>query len=671
MTPSRTSYWLIQHVWVFYLLAALAVGVFLFGLVIHVSVWIKGIRRQKIPFSWRGISNLFLDGVFGRRIFKGDIAAGTMHILILWGFLGLFMGTVLISVDYWLFHFLSGSVYIWYSTCLEVVGLMLMIGIVWSLIRRYLQRVPRLERCIEDFTVVILLFAVALSGFVVEGIRLAVQRPEWAKWSFAGHWVSLLFTQPQGAQSIYPYLWWVHALLSLGLVAYIPFCKLFHILAAPVSIYLENQPLQAIPVETRSPNDEVFSYRDMIFLDACTRCGRCVEVCPSTGAGEPFSPRDFIVWARNNLLMKHHPLNHITWFKDWINHRYKKEQGFEPQKIWHCTTCRACLDVCPVYVATLDSIRQARSKLVEEGTQVPPLLTQSLKNLYKYNNPWEATKKKRAQWSGDLEIPDISQSEKAEGLCYFVGCTTSMDIRAQELARSFALILKHARVPFSTLGKKEPCCGDIARRVGEDGLFEKQMEDCIELFQRYEIHDIVTSSPHCFHTFRNEYPAFQALKPPEEQVEFRVRHFTQLLRELVASGSLKFEMPLNVKVTYHDPCYLGRHNQVFDDPRDVITAIPGVQMMEMAHNRADSLCCGGGGDRIWQEDLDADVKMSEIRIREAEDTGAEILITACPLCLIMLEDARKTTGLEDSLRVMDLNEFVVMALDLHKRTGLE
>jgi Fe-S oxidoreductase len=362
--------------------------------------------------------------------------------------------------------------------------------------------------------------------------------------------------------------------------------------------------------------------------------------------------------------MKYHPLNHVNWFKNWINHRYTKEEAFEPQRIWHCTTCRACLDVCPVYVATPDAIQQARSKFVEEGTHMPSLLTQSLKNLYKYNNPWEATKKKRAQWSGDLEIPDISQSEEAEGLCYFVGCTTSMDIRAQELARSFARILKYGRVPFGTLGKREPCCGDIARRVGEDGLFEKQMEDCIELFRRYGIRDVVTSSPHCFHTFRNEYPAFQALKPPEEQVEFQVRHYTQLLRELVAAGSLKLEKPLNIKVTYHDPCYLGRHNQIYDVPREVITAIPGVQMVEMAHNRADSLCCGGGGDRIWQEDLDADVKMSEIRIREAEDTGAEILITACPLCLIMLEDARKTTGLEDSLRVMDLNELVAMVLGL-------
>ena len=300
--------------------------------------------------------------------------------------------------------------------------------------------------------------------------------------------------------------------------------------------------------------------------------------------------------------------------------------------------------------------------MVEEGIHVPSLLTQTLKNLYKYNNPWEATKKKRAKWSQDLEIPDLSKGEEAKGLCYFVGCTTSMDIRAQELARSFARILKHAQIPFAILGNKEPCCGDIARRAGEDGLFEKQMEDCVELFAHYGIRDVVTSSPHCFHTFRNEYPAFQALKPAEEQLDLRFRHYTLLLRELVTASSVMFERPLNVKVTYHDPCYLGRHNQIFDPPREVIAAIPGVQMVEMAHNRANSLCCGGGGNRIWQEDLDAEVKMAEIRIREAEATGADILITACPLCLIMLEDARKTTGLEDNLQVMDLNELMAMAL---------
>ena len=214
------------------------------------------------------------------------------------------------------------------------------------------------------------------------------------------------------------------------------------------------------------------------------------------------------------------------------------------------------------------------------------------------------------------------------------------------------------------MGNKEPCCGDIARRTGEDGLFEKQMGDCTELFYRYGIRELVTSSPHCFHTFRNEYPPFQALLPSEERVTFRVRHYSQLLCDLVRSGALTFNKPLPVTVTFHDPCYLGRHNRIFDDPREVITAIPGVRLVEMEHNRADSLCCGGGGGRMWQDELDSDVKMSDIRIREAAATGAEIVVTACPLCLIMLEDARKTTGLEESLQVLDLNELVVLGLGL-------
>ena len=222
----------------------------------------------------------------------------------------------------------------------------------------------------------------------------------------------------------------------------------------------------------------------------------------------------------------------------------------------------------------------------------------------------------------------------------------------------------HAGISFGTLGNKEPCCGDIARRAGEDGLFEKQMGDCRELFNRYGIREIVTSSPHCFHTFRNEYPPFQALLPPEERATFRVRHYTQLLSDLVGSGTLTFHKPFPVTVTFHDPCYLGRHNRIFDAPREVITAIPGVRLVEMEHNRADSLCCGGGGGRMWQDELDSDVKMSDIRIREAADTGAEIVVTACPLCLIMLEDARKTTGLEDSFQVLDLNELVALALGL-------
>ncbi len=232
-----------------------------------------------------------------------------------------------------------------------------------------------------------------------------------------------------------------------------------------------------------------------------------------------------------------------------------------------------------------------------------------------------------------------------------MGCTTSFDARAKRIALSFSTILQVAGVEFGILGNKEACCGEIARCVGETGLFVEKMARCLELFERYEIREVVTSSPHCFHTFRNEYP----------QAPFAARHYTLFLRELIARDMLQFERAGEVTVTYHDPCYLGRYNQIFDEPREIINSIPGLRLVEMTHHKANSLCCGGGGGRMWQE-LDGETKMSQVRIREAEETGAQILITACPLCLIMLEDARKALGLTETLQVMDLNEVVLEAL---------
>jgi Fe-S oxidoreductase len=289
---------------------------------------------------------------------------------------------------------------------------------------------------------------------------------------------------------------------------------------------------------------------------------------------------------------------------------------------------------------------------VEEGTDVPKLMNQTLEKVFKYDNPWESSKNKRGAWAEGLDLVDLAKGEAKADLCYFVGCTTSFDDTAQEIARSFSKILQSAGVNFGILGKKEPCCGDIARRMGELGLFVEQMEKCLDLFDKYGITDVVTSSPHCFHAFRNEYP----------EAPFNTRHYTLVLQELIAHGKLRFKEGEGATVTYHDPCYLGRYNRIFDEPREIIRSIPGLTLVEMTYHGADSLCCGGGGGRMWQ-DLNGEVKMSDVRLREAESTGAQILVTACPLCRIMLEDARKAAGLNEILRVMDLNELVLEALE--------
>ncbi len=620
----RKIFWNIHPVWLFYLLSLFSVFIFFYGFLRHISFWKKGVKKEKISISWKGIKRIISDAIFAKRIKEGDISGGIMHLLIFWGFFFLFLGTLLLSFDHYIFHFLKGKIYLLFSSFLEIAGISIIIGIFIASLRRI--RLERLKTNFEDLLILLLIFFTAVTGFILEGIRISVQNASWEKYSFLGFAIGSVIN---GASvQTYSFFWWIHVILSLTFIGIIPYTKLFHIFSSSLSIYLEDQEKRILKAEEKE--GKVFSFRDLVHLDACTRCGRCTEVCPSYGVGEPFSPRDFL-------------------------YSVKKEK-FDPKLLWYCTTCGACLERCPVYVPPFEIVRQLRAKKIEDGTEVPSILIQTLERLYKYNNPWVSSKKKRAEWAKDLKIIEIPRSDKKLEYCYFVGCTTSYDTRAQKIARSFTAILRSCGIDFGILGKEEPCCGDIARRVGEDGLFEEQATECMELFREYGIRKIITSSPHCFYTMKKEYPM---LNP-----DFRicVMHYSQFLERLIKEGRISFQRKLDLKVTYHDPCYLGRHSRVFDPPRNVIKAIPGIELIEMKHCRENSLCCGGGGGRLWQEELDVEVRMSERRIMEAAETGAQILITCCPICLIMLEDARKTKGLEDSIKVLDLNELVYLAL---------
>jgi Fe-S oxidoreductase/nitrate reductase gamma subunit len=660
MTPGRAFFWKIEDVWVFYVIAALAVALLFIGVAAHILVWLKGAPRGKPAFSRKALKQTILDTFSGRRVFKGNLSAGIMHLLIFSGFVILFVGTSLLAVHEYVYPFLAGNPYLVFEVSMDIGGVLLLAGIIWALIRRYIQRVPRLERRLEDVVVPVWLLVVAASGFMLEGLRLAAQQPSWGQWSFAGAWIAGLVPNST-AESSYPYFWWGHALLSLGFIAIIPFTKLFHMLGAPAAFYLHravegsgeiSAPLpevaEIVPNAEEAPLDfgeTPLTLGEVVFYDACMRCGRCSQVCPSTGAGEPFAPREFVQAARQALWRGTSRFGDIQFLNG----------GQPPQdkSAWYCTTCAACLEVCPVYGAPFKVVSKRRAALVMEGKEVPDLMNQTLERLFNYDNPWVASKRERAVWAKDLEIPALKKGQNEGQLCYFVGCTTSFDARAQGIARSFSSILKRAGVGFGILGEKEPCCGDIARVVGEAGLYLEKMEGCLDLFEQYGIREVVTSSPHCFHTFLNEYSG----RP------FEVRHYALVLMELLAEGRLKLEKPLNTTVTYHDPCYLGRHNRIFEEPRKIIRSIPGIELIEMSHHGPDSLCCGGGGGRMWQgQELRGEARMGEIRIREAHATGAETLITACPLCLIMLEDASKTLGLDRELKVMDLNELVLNSL---------
>ncbi len=661
MIPERAIFWKIGEAWLFYVAAAFAVGLFLIGVAAHVFVWLKSTPKGKVAFSRQALKQTVLDVFLGLRVLKGELPAGIMHSLMFWGFVILSVGTTLLLIHEHLHRFLVGRTYLYFELSMEIGGLILLAGILWALVRRYLQRIPRLEQRLEDALVPLWLLIVVCSGFMLEGARLASQKPAWGHWSFVGLWMAGLVSDST-AQSAYPYLWWGHALLSLGFIAIIPFTKLFHMVGAPAAYYLHHssegsretspsfQELDEAPLNTDEASldfiDTPLKIGDVVFYDACMRCGRCVKACPSTGAGEAFGPRDFIQATIHGLWQQHSPVGDIRFLT--------KDHPIDPKAPWHCTTCAACLEVCPVYGATFEAVSRKRAMLIQEGTGVPDLMNQTLERLFNYENPWVSSKREKAAWTKGLDIPALAKGGKGADLCYFVGCTTSIDARAQAIAKSFSSILKHGGVSFGILGEKEPCCGDIARVVGEVGLFQEKKANCLDLFTQYDIKQIVTSSPHCFHAFLNEYP----------EKNFGVRHYSLLLRELIGDGKLRFKTNGKLTVTYHDPCYLGRHNRIFEEPRDVIRAIPGTTLIEMGHHGPDSLCCGAGGGRMWQgKELDGEARMSEIRVREAHATGAEVLITACPLCLIMLEDALKTLGLEKELKVMDLNELVLRSLE--------
>ena len=358
--------------------------------------------------------------------------------------------------------------------------------------------------------------------------------------------------------------------------------------------------------------------------------------------------------------MKYSPIYRLPWLRDRRWALLERERAADWEVAWYCTTCRACLEVCPVQAAPIEMIRKLRAGLVEQGSAVPPQLMETMEKLHRYGNPWTAKKGAKGGWMQGRDIPDITKGGPELDWLYFVGCTTSIDTRAQGVARALSDVLAHCGVSFGTLGKKEPCCGDIARRLGEQGLMEDQIEITQALLNQYDLTRIVCTSPHCMDTIKKVHPLFL-----EEGLPLQVLHYTQLLHRLRQQGRLIFDRPLPVKVTYHDPCFLARHNRVVSEPRELLRAIPGLELVEMADHGLNSLCCGGGGGRMWHE-IPGQANLAVRRLEQAAATGASLVVTACPLCLIMLEDARKTGGFEDKFAVIDLSELAARALGLRE-----
>jgi Fe-S oxidoreductase len=481
--------------------------------------------------------------------------------------------------------------------------------------------------------------------------------------------VSLSFMSAATLREAHRFTWWFHLLLCFTFLAWIPYTKMIHLLAAPLNIYTSNlKPVGAVLKEVDFESTESFgvnslnkfTWKDLLDLDACTECGRCVANCPANTVGKELSPRDIIVQLRD--LMAARESEAFGLLPDGSSSARTEEQAdgpkplaiigaipaTSPQALWQCTTCAACMEACPVFIEQMPKIVDMRRYLVMEEAELPETMQEAVVSLENRGQPFRGAQATRVDWADGLNIPVIGETEDAE-ILFWVGCSGALVERNQKTVRATAQLLQKAGVKFAILGREEKCCGDPARRMGNEFLFESLAKENIERMNGYKVTKIVTACPHCMNTLRHEYPRLGG--------NYQVHHHTQFLAGLVDSGKLKQPSSPGKKITFHDPCYLGRHNNQYEAPRQLVQLACGRAPLEMERSRSKSFCCGGGGGMSFVDEPPTQ-RVNRERAREALKTGADLVAVACPYCMTMMEDGINAEKGERDVRVMDIAELM-------------
>jgi Fe-S oxidoreductase/nitrate reductase gamma subunit len=586
-----------------------------------------------------------------------DRYSGIMHLLLFWGFVILFLGTVTIMVQedfvrpIWKRNFLQGDFYLYFSLTLDLFGLLAIIGVLLAAVRRYLVRPQRLDNKPDDAIALLWILAVLATGFLVEGARLAVQTPAWGAWSPVGWFIAGLFSgmNPAEAENTHRIMWWGHLAISFGFIAYITHSRLLHMITSPLSIFCRNLEPRANlrPIEHQKGIEsfgagrmEDFSWVDLMQLDACTSCGRCQEQCPAALTGKPLDPRKVIQDLKDRLSEP------ATSGRALIGETVLEDE------IWDCTTCGACVEHCPVFIEPFSKIIDMRRYLVETKASFPEELLNFFENIENRSNPWGIAPPERVKWCAGITVPPF-EAGKTEYL-YYVGCAGAFDSRSIQISLAVAKTLDAAGVSWGTLGAEERCCGDSVRRLGNEYVFEQMVKDNIRRFQEHGVRKIIVNCPHGYSTLKNDYRQFGA--------ELEVIHYSELVAQLIREGRLNLNpTPDFGRVVFHDSCYLGRYNDIYTAPRQVIAAVSGTQPVEMQRHHNYSFCCGAGGGRMWLEE-DRGERINIARVREAAQENPDTICTCCPYCLTMFEDGLKDEGTMERMQTLDLAEVVARVL---------
>jgi len=656
--PFRDTFWNIP-VWAQIALYAgglLAIAIFAYGLRRRALLWRAGGPENRLDRVPERVKLVAKHGL-GQVRTLSQAYPGVMHAIMFWGFLALFMGTVLATIDYDItlplfgVKLLRGSFYLFYETVLDLFGLFFVIGLGMAVWRRFVVRPHRVDPTARFAGVLALLLVINVTGFVMEACRIAAVKPAWGPWSPVG-WAlgqaMLGAGMSEGAlRATHLGTWLFHAAISLGFIALIPYSYFVHLITTPLNIFFAKlTPRGAIAkIENIEEGEslgvsklEEFSWKRRLDFDACVECGRCQAACPAYLAGTALSPKQIIVKLKRHL---HGELPGPI-----------HGNLIQADELWACTTCMACVQECPAFIDIVDTIIDLRRYLALSEGALPSTAPQSLQNIQRAGNPWGLPAGDRLAWAEGLDVPRLQPGVEVEYL-YWVGCSASYDRRNQAIARSVVKILKAAGVSFGVM-QEERCHAEVGRRLGEEYLYQTVQQENIEAINRYRFQKVITHCPHCFNTIKNEFPQFGGV--------YEVLHHSVVIDQLIASGRITPKKRLDATVAFHDSCYLGRYNGIMEAPRSAARAVPGLELVELPRNRERGLCCGGGGGHMWME-IPSKKRVNVIRVEEALAVKPDVVATACPFCLAMVDLGRKVAGAEERLQVKDISELVAESLE--------
>lgn len=630
------------------------IGVYFVGIAaVAVLIWgiVRNWRLHQAPVSEPPVEKGLL-GMIKSVFYQPknlETTGGRLHTVLAIGFFLLFLGTALATLDWDIGHymvgtqFLQGNVYLAYKFVLDMAGVAVLLALFVGALRRY-RKGSKARRDLKFLVAYVSLAVVVLTGFVVEGLRLAVEQPAWMHFSPVGTLVAKLFLAAgftaETLRGVHVWLWTFHGLLSLAFIAAIPLTFYAHLYRTPAAVYRR----KAATAGTLSKIEDIeeqesfglvhasdLTESQRFALDGCTECGRCDDVCPALRSGAPLSPRDFVAAMRRAAADPSNPT--------------LPGEAIDKDVIWSCTTCGACTRACPANIPIPELLVGLRRHLALEQGDFPEGLANTFENVSSVGNPWGLDPYDRLEWADGLDVPVAEPGEHYDVL-YWVGCAASYDRRARKIARSMVKILRASGVRFAVM-REERCHGEFARRSGEEYLYQTAAQENIENFRQYDFDRILAACPHCFNTLKNEYPAF-------EGGAFNVVSHSEWILEMIKAGKLKVKTE-GETLAYHDPCFLARLNGVVDAPREVLKTL-GADVRSPEASGEKTFCCGAGGGQMWTDGEKRESPVQVIRLKELRKTGAKRIALACPHCLTMLETARAETKGDDVL--VDIAEIV-------------